>query len=199
MNNHGGVKVFVYNRESYSWKVLGAWIHSNSETRMLFGISVALSADGRTLAAGAPGVVVGPQGGYRTTVDQVLTYTWDGTSERWERTGRALGRLVQGKMYTVRDHLGWSVALSADGRTLAAGAPRSSNGTGSVRLFVRDTTSAEGWTQSVPDIVGTAPYEQYGASVAVGARGETLVGSGGLGVRAFFLAPSPPLPPHSTA
>ena len=107
----------------------------------MFGRSVALSADGETLAVGA------------RDASYVHVYTRNGSG--WTLRARVDGEAGG-------QHFGNSVALSADGETLAVGTPLNpGNGSsaGHVRVYVRDGWS---WTQLGADIDGEAAGDQSG-------------------------------------
>jgi hypothetical protein len=77
--------------------------------RPSFGFGVALSADGTTALIG------GPDDDHH--VGSAWVFTRAGT--RWIQNGRLTGDAASREMF------GWSVALSADGRTAVVGAPGS--------------------------------------------------------------------------
>jgi hypothetical protein len=83
------------------------------------GSSLSLSADGSTVAIGAPrsGNDSGSGGS-----GQVTVYRFDGEGSSWER----LGQSMHGNNFF--DSLGYSVKLSPDGNTLAIGSPGGSVG-----------------------------------------------------------------------
>ncbi len=122
------------------------------------GFSVALSADGNTLAIGAP---------YDAgNVGAVWVFVRSGNS--WTQQGSRLtatGEVGAGD-------LGYSVALSADGNTLLAGAPTDAAGTGAAFVFTR---SGSTWTQQGAKLVGTGltAAPQRGISVALSGDGQT--------------------------
>jgi hypothetical protein len=71
---------------------------------------------------------------------------------------------------------GSSVALSADGSTLAIGAPNDNGSFGATWVFVRDTVGA--WSQQGPKLVGSSSgggLSYQGTSVALSADGNVLV------------------------
>jgi trimeric autotransporter adhesin len=116
-----------------------------------FGWSLALSADGSTLAVGAPaedgarsGVV--SDRGTGEAMDSGAAYVYARTaSGAWTHQA-----YVKASITDSEDHFGWALALSADGSTLAvgtyledsgvAGAPAPSSG--AVEVYVRDGTAA---------------------------------------------------------
>ena len=127
------------------------------------GISVALSADGTTLAVGAPG-----NDGNGVGAGHVRAYML--TDERqWAQ----IGNDIDGE--APNDSSGSSVALSADGATLAVGATgNDGNGSraGHVRAYM--LTDDRQWAQIGNDIDGEAPGDYFGTSVALSADGTTL-------------------------
>jgi hypothetical protein len=127
-----------------------------------FGI-VALSADGTTMAVGAPN---------STSPGAVYVYNRSGST--WVQEGSAI--IGTGSVGGARQ--GTDVALSADGNTLAIGGSNDNSGVGAVWVFTR---SGGVWTQQGSKLVGTG---NLGAStqsiVALSADGNTLaVGGGG--------------------
>jgi hypothetical protein len=102
----------------------GGWV-SGTETAQLtasgsagnnqLGNSVAMSADGSTVAAGAPGTTVGGNGG------QGAVYLFTRPSGGWV-TGTQTSTVTASDGAT-NDELGWAVSLSSDASTLAASAP----------------------------------------------------------------------------
>ena len=102
--NAGHVRVYKYTATG-GWKQLGADIDGEA-ARDYSGRSVSLSADGKTVAIGAAG-----NDGSRGHV-RVYKYT-----DTW----RQLGADIDGE--AADDRSGWSVSLSADGKTVAIGAP----------------------------------------------------------------------------
>jgi len=124
----------------------------------LFGYSVAISADGYTIAVGAPH----PDGAG-------AVYMFVRSDDQWKF-------LAMVKAPAAKSEFGHSVALSADGTTLAVGAPREDGGnvmdSGAVYMFVRsnDTWPMEDYIKAFnkgsPDL--------FGHSVALSADGTTL-------------------------
>lgn len=102
-NENGNVNVFIFNQTV--WEHLGSSIEGNSDDQ--FGWSKSLSADGMTVAIGAPfSNVTGLLSG------QVSVYSYDVTAGEW---------LPKGKVINGADgsRFGWSVKLSADGSIVA--------------------------------------------------------------------------------
>ena len=130
------------------------------------GLAVSLAADGQRLAVGAPG---NNQNG--NNAGQVRVFEW--TNGAWQQLGADIDGLA------ANDQFGASVALSADGKRLAAGAwYHDGNGTdaGQVRVF---EWKNGGWEPRGDDILGDNPSDQLG-NVALSADGNVLaVGAGG--------------------
>lgn len=124
-----------------------------------FGFSVALSSDGRTV--GACSWNNNDSGSFAGHGVRVFSY--DSNTHEWVQ----LGSDVDGE--GAADRFGVSVALAADGRTVAAGA-RLNDGkdmdAGHVRVFWYDS-SANQWEQLGRDIDGEAAGDIFGLSVAL--------------------------------
>ena len=134
-----------------------------------FGFSVSLSADGNTIAIGAPGTFLGLIGtGYASIYKNV--------EGNWSQ----IGQNIIGE--SIFDNNGCSVSLSADGTMVAIGAIGGSNENGRVRIY---KNTAETWSQIGLDIKGN-PLEGYftqsvclsadGNILAVGAASESFYG-----------------------
>ncbi len=135
---------------------------SHQAARDKFGHAIALSADGQTLAIGAP---YSDQGGQSSGLVQI----YRGFAGNWTPIGAPIiGTLPL-------EFLGWSVALSADGQTLAIGATGGAthNGqrSGSVRLYRQ---AAARWVAVGRAITGESPNECLGSAIALSADGQIL-------------------------
>jgi len=137
----------------YYWEQLGTTVNGTGT----FGAAVSVSADGLTMASGAQD--------YSGSQGLVQVFHYDGSG--WVQKGQdLLGE-------TVGDKFGNSVSLSADGNTLAVGAPYNDGGginIGSVRIFHYDGTT---WEQIGQDIDGTTGMRS-GLSIALNADGNRL-------------------------
>jgi hypothetical protein len=129
-----------------------------------FGFSVALSADGNTLAVGAPQ--------YPASSGVVYVYTRSGSTWTFKQqmTAGASG-----------DGFGWAVALSDDGSVLAVGAPfESTSASSSGALYVY--TTIDSWsnvatTNSIKSSgAASEANAQLGVSVALNGAGDVLAG-----------------------
>ena len=172
----GAVDVFVAN--SGRWE-LGATrvAQLTGAADEAFGTSVALSADAKTIAVGAPLATVGMVSGEgKVYVFEQPAGGWTGTITT--PTATLTGTPVGG----FSDSLGKSVSISSDGSLIAAGAPgRASSAidpnVGAVLVFARP---AMHWTnQAAPQATLTHGLgrtgDQLGFSVALSGNGTTVV------------------------
>lgn len=124
------------------------------------GTSVALSADGNTLAIGGPG----------DNSNQGATWIFTRTAGSWIQQAKLLGTSVS----IANNGRGDSVALSADGNTLAVGGPGDNSNQGATWIFARTGVI---WTQQGNKLVGSGGgfgSISQGDSVALSADGNTL-------------------------
>ena len=126
------------------------------------GLSVSLSADGRTVAIGAAS-----NDGNGTSSGHTRIFDWDGTA--WSQRGADIDGEEAG------DRSGKSVSLSADGDVVAIGAPGNgvvnSEPSGHTRIFHWDGSA---WSQRGADIDGEAQSDFSGESVSLSADGNTV-------------------------
>eukprot|EP00804_Cyclotella_cryptica_P013590 CCRYP_012936-RA/>CCRYP_012936-RA protein AED:0.26 eAED:0.13 QI:0/-1/0/1/-1/1/1/0/270 len=106
-------------------------------------------------------------GAYRNQVvnglysGHVHVYSWDENENVWTQLGKDIDGEFQG------DYFGWSVCLSANGKTVAVGAPQN-NGGGSLKGHVRvHTWDGKNWTQVGNDIDGEYDGDSFGYSVSL--------------------------------
>lgn len=108
--------------EALNARAVGYFKASQTAADAQFGSAVALSADGSTLAVGAPGDPTAPDGIVHSVADGggafgvVYIFAKDGNG--WRQT-----QVVHASDALDGDRFGAAVALSADGTTLAVGAP----------------------------------------------------------------------------
>lgn len=153
-----------------------------------FGHSVALSADGNTLVVGAPyegsnATGIGGNQNNNSASESGAVYVFTRSGSTWVQQA-----YVKASNAGALDLFGTSVVLSANGDTLAVGAPyEASNATGiggdqndnsalragAVYIFVRSGLT---WTQRAYIKASNAEAgDTFGASLALSADGETLV------------------------
>ncbi|MCC6303276.1 MAG: integrin, partial [Gammaproteobacteria bacterium] len=173
----GSGAVYVFSRESGVWSQQAYIKASRSEEYMRFGLSVALSSDGNTLSVGAPDDLSN-----LTDHSSGTVYIFTRSNEVWNQQA-----FVKASNAEMADWFGGSVALSADGSTLAVGALRESsdsvgiNGdqtnnnaeqSGAVYIFVRN---GESWGQQAYVKASNAEaFDGFGGIIALSADGNTL-------------------------
>ncbi|HET7204181.1 MAG TPA: Calx-beta domain-containing protein [Steroidobacteraceae bacterium] len=153
---------YVYTRSGSAWS--GSASLSASDSRF-FGLSIAVSREGNTLAVGAPGDAFCDIGSDTCSpLGAVYVYTRSGSA--WSGPDYADARLNQ--------LFGYSLALSHDGNTLAVGAPgEDRTGSGTVYVYTRSGLTWSG--DPVPvKASNTGPGQFFGFSVALSQDGSTL-------------------------
>ncbi len=181
--------VYVYTRAPTGW-VFEAYTKAvNPGAGDQFGRAVALSFDGSTLAVGAEG-----EDSSATTVDgQAFDDSAGDSGAAYVFARDALGvwsqqAYIKSANASARSYLGRSLALSADGNTLAVGADGEPGGelgidspptalpadnAGAVYLFARDVLGA--WTQAtLVKAPNTGADDQFGHAVALSGDARTL-------------------------
>jgi hypothetical protein len=119
-NTAGHVRIYTWGASS--WVQRGADI-DGEEDNDYSGESVSLSADGQTVAIGAPF-----NDGAAFSAGHVRIYTW--LASGWVQAGADIDGEV-----AAFDNSGSSVSLSADGQTVAIGAPGHDGNVGHVRVY----------------------------------------------------------------
>jgi hypothetical protein len=179
--------VYTFVRSGSTWTQQAYLKASNTDGADFFGVSVALSADGNTLAVGAYGEDSNATGVNGNQADNSAgasgaVYVFVRSGSNWTQQA-----YMKASNTGVFDVFGVSVALSADGNTLAVGASlEDSNATGvngnqadnsainsgAVYVFVRSGSS---WTQKAYlKASNTGDGDTFGNSVALSADGNTL-------------------------
>lgn len=184
--------VYVFTRNAGVWTQQAYIKASNTGAGDSFGWTVALSADGDTLAVGAAGedsaeTGVGGTGADNAAPNSGAVYVFTRSSGTWSQQA-----YLKASNTGAGDSFGSSVALSADGSTLAVGAPledsaeTGTSGTGAdegsaesgaVYVFTR---TAGVWTQQAYlKAFNTGAGDRFGGSVALSADGNTLAVAAG--------------------
>jgi hypothetical protein len=179
--------VYVFRRRGSKWIQQAYLKASNTGANDFFGYSVALSADGSTLAVGALYEGSATTGIDGDQADDSAPYA--GAAYVFARTGTSWFQeaYVKASNTGVFDCFGYSVALSADGSTLAVGAPYedsaargidgdqaddSASDAGAAYVFTRTGTR---WSQEAyVKASNTDGGESFGASLALSSDGSTL-------------------------
>jgi hypothetical protein len=169
---------YVLVRDSTSWTQQAYIKASNPGLGDVFGYAIALSGDGNTLAVGAPledSAATGIDGNQadNTAIDAGAVYVFTRAGTTWSQQA-----YIKASNTTAGDQFGSSLALSADGTTLAVGAPIAASSTGEAYVFVRVGVT---WSQQALLRASNAdPNDQFGTSLAVSDDGNTLaIGAAG--------------------
>ena len=172
---------------------VGYFKASNTGPDDWFGYGLALSADGNTLAVGAPyegSSATGIDGnqGDNSAIGSGAVYVFTRSGTTWSQQA-----YLKASNSESGDFFGLSLALSADGNTLAVGATgeassatgingnqgsNSADNSGAVYVFTRSGTS---WTQQAyVKASNTGASDRFGGALALSADGNTLaVGAAG--------------------
>lgn len=197
---HSGA-VYVFERVGDAWSQQAYIKASNTEANDSFGVSLALSADGSTLAVGAPGEGSNARGingdqSNNSMYGAGAVYVFSRSGGSWSQqaylkasnTEPAAIRETLGLGLVLNAHdFGSSVALSANGNVLSVAAPgETSNATGingrqddtsarlagAVYVFARNNAT---WAQQAyVKASNTEAYDRFGSSIALSAGGTTL-------------------------
>ena len=151
---------------------IGYFKASNTDSGDFYGLSVALSADGTTLAIGAPNedsaanTIDGDESDATVTAtDSGAVYVYAKNLNLWTKQA-----YIKAGNSSAGDQFGTSVSLSSDGNLLAVGAPLQAN-TGSVYTFTRTGIT---WSQQDSVKASPAGIDNFGNAVSLSADGATL-------------------------
>lgn len=179
--------LYVFTRSNVTWSQQALLKASTTYYNEQFGYSMALSADGNTLVGGTPyentyAVDISTSTGNDFAMDSGAAYVFARNGSVWSQQA-----FVKASNTDAGDRFGESVALSADGNTLAVGAiwedssaagingsPSADTATnsGAAYVYVR---SGETWsTSAYVKASNTAGTDQYGTSIALSGDGGTL-------------------------
>jgi len=134
------------------------------------GFSVALSADGSTAVAGSPAATVDG------IANRGLVYVFTTHGGGWATTTQTA--TLDAFDGAAGDGLGSSVAISADGSKIVAGAPHKSSGSGAAYVFVRPGGGWSGATEETAKLTASdaVANDLFGASIAISGDGSTIAG-----------------------
>ena len=161
--------VYVFDRVGSSFNQVGILTGSLAvDVNDAFGDSVATSADGKTIVVGAYQDEIG------ATAGTGVVYVFDRVGNSFNQVGILTGSLA----VDASDNFGFSVATSADGKTIVVGARADEIGattsTGVVYVFNRQGNSFN----QVGILTGSLAVDAsdfFGFSVATSADGETII------------------------
>jgi hypothetical protein len=162
--------VYVYDRVGSSFNQVGILTGSYAvATNDNFGISVATSADGKTIIVGAQYDEIG------TPNDTGLVYVFDRVGNSFNQVGILTGSYAT----QANDTFGLSVATSADGKTIVVGAQYDEISGGATSTGIAYIFKRQGNSYNQVGIL-TGSYavdtnDYFGISVATSADGKTIV------------------------
>jgi hypothetical protein len=160
-NNMQGA-VWVYTRTGTTWTQQGEKLIGTGVINYAFqGCSISLSADGNTAVIG----------GNRDNNAIGAAWIFVREGNVWTQQG---SKLIGTGNFDGMVQQGISVAISADGNTVAVGANQDFNNKGAVWVYKRNAST---WTQEGSKLVGSGAIaeSQQGSSVALSADGNTLL------------------------
>tara|TARA_R110002050_G_scaffold54666_4_gene123513 strand:- start:4588 stop:6039 length:1452 start_codon:yes stop_codon:yes gene_type:complete len=155
--------VRVYENNSNVWQQKGNDINGVAVSDK-FGFSVNISADGNTIAVGAP-----DNNGNGFESGHVRVFEFQGGA--WAQ----IGGNINGEAYS--DHSGYSISLSPDGNRVAIGAPDNGlvedigSNFGQVRVYENQSGN---WVQIGSDIDGENPEDNSGYAVSLNQDGSVV-------------------------
>ena len=167
-NTSSGV-VYVYDRVGSSFNQVGILTGSLAvDANDYFGISVATSADGKTIIVGAYNDEIG------ATLSTGVVYVYDRVGSSFNQVGILTGSYA----VDANDNFGVSVATSADGKTIIIGAWNDEIGanTSSGVVYVYDRVGSS--FNQVGILTGSLAVDAndiFGYSVATSADGKTII------------------------
>jgi trimeric autotransporter adhesin len=180
--------VYVFTRSGTTWSQQAYVKELATGSVDHFGIRLALSSDGNTLAVGAYGedsAATGTNGGFNsgTAVDSGAVYVFTRSGTTWSQQAT----YIKASNTESGDNFGSSLVLSSDGNTLAVGAPGEDSAatgvggnqvdntalsSGAVYVFTRSGTA---WSQQAyVKASNTGVGDLFGSSLALSSDGDTL-------------------------
>jgi len=191
--------VHVFQRRNGQWQKQQRLLVSSGDIGDAFGASLELSADGNTLVVGAPGddsTATGVNGNQadNSTDSSGAAYVFVRSGDRWQQQAYLkASNTPSAEVPSIgfNDRFGREVAISADGRTIVAGATGEDSGatgingdesdnsglyTGAAYVFVVDNGT---WSQQAYIKASTRRgLRAFGLAVSLNANGNTLAVTG---------------------
>lgn len=178
--------VYVFTEPVSGWAGVGAPAKLTADGGAAgdhLGASVAISSDGATIVAGAPGV----------SLNTGAVYVFNRSGAAWA-TGQDTAELTNSSG-SPGDKLGFSVAVSGDGLTVVTGAPFSDSDFGTGYVFTGPSSGPWGSETSPAatlmatdkvndpdpgnDLGWSSAISADGSTIVLGASGETVIGDVG--------------------
>jgi len=160
-NDNGNIgAAWIFTRSGTAWTQQGPkLVGTNSGGTISQGFTVGISADGNTAILGGP----------FDNSSQGATWVFSRSGTTWAQQGQKL--VGSGNVGAAQQ--GYSVAISADGNTVIAGAPTDITDVGAAWIFVRSGTT---WSQQGNKIFGSgATSGAIQSRVAISADGNTAL------------------------
>jgi hypothetical protein len=159
--------VYVFTRSGSIWLQQACVTASNAESEDFFGIKVTLSANGSTLAVGAPLEDSDGSEENNSASNSGAVYVFTRSENDWVQQD-----YIKASNTEADDQFGVSLSLSADGSTLAVGASGKDSSSGAVYVFIRSGLT---WSQQAY-IEASNPLQNnaFGISLSLSANGSTL-------------------------
>lgn len=187
--------IYAFKRTGGTWRETGYFKGSRSQRNDALGYSVAISADGNTIAAGTGDEAclnggVNPSGCDVDTFPEHLAAGSAGAAYVWVRSGDTWTEqaFIKSSNPDLEDWFAARLALNSDGSRLLVGAPMEDSAArgldgqqddnsaveaGAAYLFTRAGTT---WTQHAYLKASNADaFDEFGSSVAMSGDGRTLV------------------------
>jgi len=163
----GSAMIYKFNLTSNVWETMGKRIFGNPDESS-FGVSMALSAQGKHFAIGSEGY-----DGYRGRVN---IYSFD--KGDWLQLGQSL----VGKCR--KDSVGWGISLSTNGESIAVGGYNGDKNTDDdntdnselgYTMIYKYKNKRKKWLPLGKKIFGETPDEEDGTSVDLSGDGKTVI------------------------
>ena len=172
-STRGVTRVYTYNASTAQWPQLGTNILGDGTVEQS-GISVSISADGMTVAIGAPSNNNG------IGVNRV--YKYNASTNTWPQLGPTISGVG------ASENSGFSVSLSADGTTIAVGAPFNNGNKGVTRIYKIPVYATPTYSTSNPAIADI--YANAILFIKDGASGTTTITATQPATPPFTFAPA---------
>ena len=164
--NEGQGAAYIFERNGSTWQQQTRLTAADGAAFDSFGVSLALSNDGKTALIGALKTVGGNE-------NQGAVYVFERNGSTWQQQTQLTA--ADG---AANNFFGFSVALSSDGKTALIGAPGKTESRGAAYVFERNGSTWQQRTQFT-DADG-AVFDSFGISVALSNDGKTaLIGAVG--------------------
>ena len=187
--------IYAFERTGGTWRETGYFKGSNSQRNDALGYTVAISADGNTIAAGAGDEAclnggINPSGCDVDTFPEHLAAGSVGGLYVWARSGDTWAEqaFIKASNPNLEDWFAARLALSGDGNSLIVGAPMEDSAARGVNGREDDNSAVEAGAAYLYTRVGTTwsqhsyvkasnadAFDEFGSSVAMSGDGRTLV------------------------